>query len=178
MKIVHAMFIALGLCCTAGAGAQEPMKPSTAIKLLIDDDEQEFFKAAASSGMFEIEAAKLALERSQNDKIKQFAQKMIADHGKADAELKQLAQQKGVTLPTELMSRHQMMLDELRDEGTPEEFDEAYRRAMLASHKEAVSMFDEMKDDADDPEVKAFAARTLPKLQQHGGHAKALPGSS
>lgn len=175
MNTRSVLALAAVLALPLGAGAAEPMKPSTAGKLLIDDDQKEFFAAAASSGMFEVKAAELALERAEDPEVKSFAQQMLEDHRKANEELKALAQQKGVTLPKELMSRHQAMYDELKDEQSADAFEDAYKNAMLASHKEAVTLFDEMADDAKDRDVQRFAAKTLPKLQQHGGMAKELP---
>ncbi|MEW6167285.1 MAG: DUF4142 domain-containing protein [Pseudomonadota bacterium] len=169
------MALAAMLVLPLAAAAAEPMKPSTAGKLLIDDDQKEFFAAAASSGMFEVKAAELALKRAEDPEVKSFAQRMLEDHRKANEELKALAQQKGVTLSTQLMGRHQTMYDELKDEQSAAAFEDAYKNAMLASHKEAVTLFDEMADDAEDADVRQFAAKTLAKLQQHGGMAKGLP---
>lgn len=176
MKTAYTLLIALGLSSPLAAVAQEPMKPSAVAKLGMSDDTVEFFKAAASSGLFEVEAAKLAMARASDPKTKAFAGQMVTDHTKANEELLQLAAQKGVTVPTELMTRHKAMLDELKDEKTAKEFDEAYKRAMIASHKEAVTLFDEVAKDNKDAEVKAWAAKTLPKLQHHGGVAKELKG--
>jgi putative membrane protein len=158
-----------------GAAAGEPMKPSAVGGLIMSADDKEFFPAAASGGMLEVDASKLALERSQNPATKTFAEKMVSDHTAAAAELKELATKKGITLPTALMDRHQKMLDELKDEETPKEFDEAYKRVMLVSHKEAVTLFGKVAKDSKDPETKAWAAKTLPKLEAHGGLAKDLP---
>lgn len=176
MKIAYAWMLAGALLAPFAAGAAEPMKPSTAGKLLIDDDTKEFFDAAASANLLEVEASRLALQRAQDPEIKAFAQQMVTDHTKASEELKTLAQKKGVTLPTKMMDRHQAIYDELKDEKTAKEFEEAYREAMVASHKEAVTLFDEVAEDNKDAEVKTFAAKMLPKLQSHGGKAKELQG--
>lgn len=172
----YATMLALSLGCSAAAIAVEPMKPSTATKVMLSDDTMEFLKTAASTNMLEIEASKLALERAVDPATKTFAQQMVADHAAAGEQLMQLASSKGVTVPTTMMTRHQTMLDELKDEKTAKDFDEAYKRVMVMSHKEAVSLFDEVAKDNKDPEVKAFAAKLLPKLQNHGGMAKDLKG--
>lgn len=171
---VYAAMVCLGLGVAGAAPAQETMKPSTAMKVLMDDDAKDFFETAASSNMLEIEAAKLAEAKANDPRTRAYAEQMTKDHTKAGEELAELARKKGVTLPTQLLRRHEGMLKPLRDKQGAE-FDDDYRKVMIASHKEAVSLFDEMAKDAKDPEIKAFAVKTLPKLQAHGGMAKQLP---
>lgn len=155
--------------------AAEPMKSSPVGEALIPNSDKSFFENAASAGMYEVEAGKLAAARGGDPKVKQFGERMVKDHTAANEELKALAAKKNVALPTELMRRHKMMLDELKDEKDGKEFDEAFKREMLASHKEAVTLFSNAAKNSKDPDVKAFAAKTLPTLQHHGGDAKDLP---
>jgi putative membrane protein len=153
----------------------EPMKPSTAAKVLMDDDTKDFFETAASANQFEIESSKMAKKMATDPALKEFANHMIKDHTKASRDLQTLAKKKGVALDVKLLKRHQAMLDDLRDEQPGKDFDEEYRAKMIASHKEAVSLFDEAAQDNKDTEIRAFAAKTLPTLQKHGGMAKKLP---
>lgn len=156
-------------------GADRKMQPSRVMQVLLDDNPKDFFETAASANLFEIESSQLALQRASDPALKSFARRMVKDHEKAGRELKALARKKDVTLSTQLLKRHAAMLDDLRDEPQGVEFDDEYRRKMIASHKEAVSLFDEVARDATDPDIKAFAARTLPTLQAHGGSARELP---
>lgn len=156
-------------------GPEKKMQPSRAAQLLMDDDPRDFFETAASANLFEIESSQLALQRASDPALKAFAQRMVKDHEKAGRELKALARKKDVTLSTQLLKRHAAMLEDLRDEPQGAEFDDEYRSKMIASHKEAVSLFDEAARDAKDPDIKAFAAKTLPTLQAHGGSAAELP---
>lgn len=179
-SIPAALALASGLALAAPAFAQDAkddatMKPSRAMQAMMDDDAKDFFETAASANQFEIDSSKLALEKATSPALKQYAQMMVKDHTKAGEELQALAKKKNVTLKTELLKRHQMMLDDLKDEAAGQEFDEEYRDKMITSHKEAVSLFDEAARDSKDPDVRAFAAKTLPKLQMHGGAAKKLP---
>jgi putative membrane protein len=100
---------------------------------------------------------------------------MVEDHRKASQELKKLASSKGIMPPTTMLKRHQAMLRNLEDEKKGEEFDDEYRDTMVMAHKEAVSLFDQAAKNSEDPEVKALAAKLLPKLQHHGAMAKNLP---
>lgn len=166
------MALALGL--PAVAVAQEPMKPSTVAEAVMPNDTKSFFEAAASSNLFEIESSQLALKTATDPELKAFAQKMVTDHTAASKKLKALAAKKDVTLPTTLLKRHELMLDVLKGEKAGKEFDAEYADKMVTSHKEAVSLFDQTAKKATDPQVKAFAAELLPKLQAHGGEAIAL----
>jgi putative membrane protein len=176
---LNSLCLAIGLALNAGlaTAADEPsppMEPSVIGKILLSASDKEFFPAAASAGMLEIESSKLALERSQNTAVKQFAETMVADHTKAADELKALAATKKITLPSAMTKHHQKMYDHLKDEKTAKDFDDAYQEAMVGSHKEAVTLFSKASSDSKDPEVQAWAAKTLPTLQHHGAMAKDL----
>lgn len=133
-----------------------------------------FFMKAAQSGMLEVEASKLAQDRASSPDVKQFADMMVKDHGAADAELKQLAMARGVDLPQKLDAAHQAKLDKLSKAKGPE-FDRLYSQTVgTPAHKDAVALFDKTSKSARDPEVKAFAAKTLPTLKEHLSHAQAL----
>ena len=173
-----ALAIALGLSPIANAEdaprEQDKMKPSRAVQLLLDDGNKDFFETAASANLFEIESSQLALQRATDPGLKAFARRMVSEHKQAGEELKRLARKKNVTLSTQLLKRHEVMLDSLRDEKQGEAFDDEYRDKMIASHMEVVALFDEVARDSKDPDVRAFAAKTLPTLQAHGGSAKKL----
>jgi putative membrane protein len=128
--------------------------------------EEDFWNKAAEGGMAEVELSKLAQTKSQNADVKKFAQMMITDHTKANTELKALAAKKNVTLPTALSSSHKSTLDKL---GTLSgaDFDKAYVDAMVSDHNDAVSLFQTEGDGGTDPDLKAFAAKTLPTLKSH-----------
>lgn len=126
----------------------------------------EFMTEAAIGGMAEVELGKLASTKAQNADVKKFAQMMVADHGKANTELKALATKKGVTLPTELDAKHKSTMTELQGLSGAA-FDKAYIAGQLADHEKTVKMFQAQAQNATDPDVKAFAAKTLPTLQEH-----------
>jgi len=156
----------------------EPMQPSGALEMVLSEEPKDFFETAASANMLEIEASKLAQTKSSNADVQAFAKTMIKDHTAAGEKLAKLATSKKIVLPTELLKRHQMMLDGLKEETKGAEFDSEYRMKMVASHKEAVSLFDHASKKSPDPDIRAFAAEMLPKLQEHGGHAKKLEDSA
>src|SRR5690606_30273917 len=133
-----------------------------------------FLQRAAQSGMLEIEASKLAVERAQNPQIKEFAQKMITDHTAVDKELRTLAQSKKVELPTDLRwGQGRTMKGLQQDEGA--DFEDRYVDKVPGdAHEDAVELFQDASEDAEDPDVKAFASKTLPSLKQHLEMGEAL----
>src|ERR1700761_1116292 len=106
------------------------MEPSKAAELLMSNDDQKFMAAAASAGMYEVQASQVALQKSDDPQQKAFAQKMIDDHTKAGDELKDLAAKKNVTLPAGLASSDQSLLDTLNKKDAGKDFDKAYRSQM------------------------------------------------
>ncbi len=125
-----------------------------------------FIQKAAQGGQAEVELGRLAAERASSPAVKQFGQKMVDDHGRANDELKSIAENKGVTLPTTLDAKDQRTKDEL-SKLSGAEFDRAYMEDMVKDHKADISEFRRESERGTDPEVKAFAAKTLPVLEQH-----------
>ena len=121
----------------------------------------------AQANMAEIEAGRLAQSKSQNEQVKNFAQQMIDDHTKALEDVRQLAQAKGVTLPTELDRIHKAKANRMQAL-SGDAFDRAYlAQAGVADHKKSHDMLQKAQSRARDPDVKALAARTLPVVDQH-----------
>jgi putative membrane protein len=136
-----------------------------------------FVTKAAQTGMAEVELGKLALEKSQNAEVRAFAQRMVKDHGKANEELKTIAQGKNVTVPKTLDAKHQSMVDALKAK-SGKEFDAEYAHHMSMGHGDAVALFkDASKEKSLDHELSAFAEKTLPTLEEHKGMADKLASS-
>lgn len=131
-----------------------------------DDDDNDFAVKAANGGMLEMEAARLAREKAQNSEVKAFAAMIMSDHQKANEELKALAGRKNITLPARLGEDEQKHVDELA-KLSGAEFDKKYVELMVEDHEDDVKLFKKAADDADDADLKAFAAKTLPTMQKH-----------
>jgi putative membrane protein len=128
---------------------------------------QDFVTEAAQSNMFEIQSSKLALG-SADSATKDFAQKMIDDHTRTTAELKAAVGngKARVTLPADMSTTQQSMLTKLHDlQGT--NFDKQYHSDQVSGHKDAVLLFQRYSKDGGDVQLKDWAGRTLPALQQH-----------
>ncbi len=136
--------------------------------------DQKMVKDMAMSNLAEIEAGRLAQSKSQNEQVKNFAQQMIDDHTKALGEVRQLAQAKGVPLPTELDRTHKRKNERL-GALSGDAFDRAYMsRAGVSDHKKSHSLLRQAQARAKDPDVKALAARTMPIVEQHLNSAQQL----
>jgi putative membrane protein len=125
-----------------------------------------FAVKAAEGGMAEVELGKLAQQRASNDGVKQFGKHMVDDHTKANVELKTIAANKGITLPATLNSNDQATMDRL-SKLNGAEFDKAYMDDMVKDHRADVAEFQRESQRGEDSEFKAFAAKTLPTLQDH-----------
>ena len=125
-----------------------------------------FMKTAAMDGRAEVEHGQLAAQNAASSAVKQFGQRMVDDHRKADAELTSLAAQKNVALPAELDAKHKATHDKL-SRLTGSAFDSAYMAHMVSAHKDAVALFQREATSGTDADAKAFAEKTLPTLQEH-----------
>lgn len=132
-----------------------------------------FWMTAAQGGMAEVELSKVAQTKAANAEVKSFANMMVADHAKANEELKSIAGKKSVSLPATISSANQATMEELRGL-VGADFDREYVNAMVDNHEADVQLFESQSADESDPEAKAFAAKTLPTLKKHLEMIKAI----
>ena len=135
---------------------------------------ESFIEEAATGGLAEVRLGKLAQERAASADVKSFGKRMTDDHSKANAELERLAASKKVTVPKELDAKHKATYDRL-SKLSGRQFDEAYMDEMLQDHRHDVAAF-EAASQSGDPDVKAFASKTLPTLQHHLQEAERIAG--
>ncbi len=137
------------------------------------EDDAEFAVAAANGGMFEVQMGELAQKNGASADVKEFGRMMTIDHGQANEELKMLAAQKNITLPTTLGEDLQEKYNELAGK-MGKEFDEAYAELMVKDHKEDIEKFKEQADEGHDPELKAWAAGKVSALELHLSKAEVM----
>ena len=134
-----------------------------------------FMKDAAHAGAAEIEASTLAQSKAKNADVKAFATTMVNDHTKVADELKALAATKNVKLP-DGPSVAQKAEIKLIDAGDNDKFDARYTKTFaVKAHQATIKLFEDASKNAKDPEVKAWAEKTLPGLRHHLEMAQALP---
>jgi putative membrane protein len=133
--------------------------------------DSEFAKKAAEGGMAEVAAGRLASTKGQSASVKSFGQRMVTDHSKANDELKAAAAKSGVTLPSTSSQKQKEDATKLAQmQGA--QFDKEYSQMMVKDHEEDVALFQKEASSGSDPNLKAFAQKTLPTLQEHLKMAK------
>jgi putative membrane protein len=128
---------------------------------------KKFVETASAAGMFEIDSSKIALEKSSNDQIKQFAQQMVDDHSKAADALKAAASEDQKVYLSDKETKDQVKEIEKLNKADAKDFDKEYVKAQVKAHDEAVDLFKKYSEKGDDAELKEFATNTLPTLQHH-----------
>lgn len=169
---------AFGVSCTNGPSnigtangeplvKTEPGKPtSDKGDVVVSGIDLAFMDDAAPAGLAEIELSKLALTKSQNADVEEFAKKMVDDHTRAGDELKKIAVQKNVILPPDVLPATTQAMDRLSKLSGPD-FDREYVKTMLGDHQKAVASFENASKTSSDPDVKDFATKILPTLKMH-----------
>lgn len=132
----------------------------------LSSQDQKFIMDAAKGGMMEVEMGRVAAQKASSADVKNFAQRMVDDHGKANSQLKSIASQKGVTLPTTLPADMKQEMDKMA-KLSGAEFDKMYMSHMLKDHKKDVAEFEKEASNGNDSSVKSFAQQTLPTLREH-----------
>jgi putative membrane protein len=166
-------FLAFGLVTTLGmSGAY---CATQAERGQLSSADFKFVREAAEGGKMEVELGQLAAQKGADPDVRDFGQRMVQDHEKANHQLMQLVSQKGATLPNETAGKEQGTVEHLKGlSGT--DFDRAYMEHMVADHKKDVKEFQKEAAKARDSEIKDFAAKTLPILQEHLSIAENVEG--
>jgi len=154
---------ASGASSAALAAAAQDSPPPPAI----------FVSKASQDGMTEVELGKIALGKSHNSEVRDFAQRMVTDHGKANQELTAIAKNKGITPPAQLDAAHRDVVQKLESEDG-DAFDIEYSRHMNMDHTKAIELF-EAASKSPDADLARFAKKTLPTLKEHKELASKLP---
>ena len=135
----------------------------------------QFVKKAAQGGLTEVALSRAAASKSQDATIRQFANRMVEDHAKANDELTGIAKNKGIPVPDALDAEHQAIVQQMNNKSGAD-FDRAYAKQMELDHAKTVALF-EGASRSSDTDLAAFARKTLPTLQQHKQMADKLPGA-
>jgi putative membrane protein len=147
----------------AGAASSSTASSSTSASANADQD---FISNAAKGNRAEVTLGKMVESKTNNPSVRQFAQQMVKDHTTALNELTQLAQSKNITLPEGLPDDATALQSKLSS-ASGKTLDKDYMDGMVDDHKKDVSEFQDASQNAKDPDVKQWAAKTLPTLQAH-----------
>lgn len=130
---------------------------------------------AADGSLAEIELGKLAQKNGSSATVKQFGQRMVEDHGKANQELGAIATKLGVTPPKRPSEKHQSAIKKFT-KLSGEQVDREYVNHMVMDHVKDVTLFEHQAKRGASAELKTFASKTLPVLQEHLKMARVLAG--
>jgi putative membrane protein len=157
-------------------GAADAAKGAANGVMKLDPNSARFIHTAGIANTFEIQSSQLALQKSSNADVKQFAQQMIDDHTKAGAKLAGITKDdKMPAPPTQLDAKHKKIMGSLQEKSGAS-FDSAYIQAQTKAHHEAVNLFSKYGKSGENPDLKKFASTTLPTLQSHLQHVERLSG--
>ena len=184
MQFSAALVMAVAVTACAGDDARETDRtPATGTGGAVTGTsgtfggDREFVEEHLAMGNAEVELGRLAQDRATHPDVKAFAQTMVRDHQAAGEELRRIANNANANIQSTMDTDAHEELTDLREEMsklTGREFDRRYIDEMIDDHQEAVNDLEDKAENASHPEVKAWAAKTLPTVRQHLERARSL----
>jgi putative membrane protein len=160
-----ASVLAAVLFATAGAAHAD---------IALDLGDKRFVREAGNAGVYETQAAQVAMKRARSPKVKAYARMLLKDHEKANDELRRLAASKSVELQRELPQQLRGRVQAL-ERAKPDAFDRDFiQKVGLDDHASDIELFERDGLRATDGDVKAFSEKTLPVLKAHRAEAQTL----
>jgi putative membrane protein len=127
----------------------------------------QFARDAAIGGMMEVQLGKIALQKASNEKIKEFAQRMVDDHSRVSDELSGIAAKESIVVPNELDAKHKAVVDRFSRMSAGSDFDRAYITDMVRNHRADMGAFEQEQDNGQNHDLTSWAGSTLPTLRDH-----------
>ncbi|HET6556744.1 MAG TPA: DUF4142 domain-containing protein [Prolixibacteraceae bacterium] len=137
------------------------------------NNDEDFIKEATSGGLMEVELGRYAQQNAQNPRVRNFGAMMVRDHSQANEELKAILTQKNLNVTAQMEDNHRNKMNDIQKK-TGADFDKEYMGEMVDDHEKDVDKFKRYAENGNDPELKAFAAKTLPILLMHQDSAKKI----
>jgi putative membrane protein len=172
------LVVVLASGCTApGTAMQSGIPAPMAMAGAGGTQDRQFVAMAAGNGMYEVRAAHLAMNRATSPQVQRFATMLVDHHTRANAELDALVRSRGGTPPDMLPRDKQAKLERLSS-ASPDGFDRMFVRVVgIEDHQADVALYERASRDVSDPQLQAFAGRTLPVLRSHLDAARSLDSS-
>ena len=158
------LFASLGLAIVLATGQASFAAESKETKAT--PKEKAFIMKAANGGMAEVEMGKLAADKGGSDAVKDFGNRMVKDHSKANDQLKDVAANMGVTVPDKVNAKEQAMIDKL-SAMSGAAFDKAYVKEMVNDHKKDIAEFETAGKEVKNADLKKFIDDTVPVMKDH-----------
>jgi putative membrane protein len=167
---VAALFaLSVAACGHNGNGASNDGTPGAAgtsgNNAALSMGERNFVQDQLKDGTREVELGQLAEKNAASPDVKQFAQMMVTDHTRAGQKLETIAQRDNVEVDKSDNDTRDDV--EKLSKLSGREFDKEYIDMMVKDHKDAVDALQDQAENADHPEVKTWAAETLPRIKHH-----------
>jgi putative membrane protein len=140
--------------------------PGAPAQRQINQSDRTFIHAAATGGLAEVDFGKLAAQKGAGRAVKEFAQRMVRDHGAANDRLAGLAKADGIVLPDQLDGEHRAMRAQL-EQLSGARFDQAYIQGQLTDHQKTAQLLEYEIGSGENADLKAFASDTLPTVLEH-----------
>jgi putative membrane protein len=164
----RAAIAAVAMTLAMGAGAADKMTDNKDAR-----PDVAFVTAAAQDGHAEVELGKLAQKNASSAAVKEYGQRMVTDHSKANADLSAIAKKLNIPVPSGPSEKHEAHYKRLAAlKG--DKFDGEYAQHMIDDHQTAVTLFQKQAKQGEAKELRDFAAKTLPTLEEHLKMARAL----
>jgi len=165
--LVIALVVCLLQACKHGIGSNNMAQDTSGtINMMVDGDDSRFAMEAANGNLAEIAMGKLAITRGRSKQIKNFGAMMVKDHTKANNKLTTIAKAKNINLPVAADNIEQQIIAILSKK-SGSDFDEAYMNMMIADDEMYVKLFGDESKKLQDPDLKAYAVKAQPILQNH-----------
>lgn len=151
--------------------ADDAASPAAGSAAPLSSTDQRFVQKAAQGGLAEVQLGQLAAQKAASQQVRMLGEQMARDHGQAHTELQRLAASKGIGLPKEPSEEHREKLADLQEQ-SGRDFDRSYTDFMVKEHDKDIEEFEQQSENGSDPQLKAYAAKTLPVLRAHREHAE------
>jgi putative membrane protein len=161
--------VILGLVCVIAATARADDQDSKM------GPDQQFVLKVSAGGMAEVNMGNVAVERGASEEVKKFGRHMVKDHTKANKELADLANKKGLKVATDADAEQQKKMSQLLKLDGPA-FDREYMMSQIKDHKEVIALFEKQMREGQDEDLKKWAGETLPRLREHLKMAEEIHG--
>lgn len=178
MKNLFISLVTIGVCIACNNSGKSSVEKADSINeanldtglnrndVVVDEASSTFIVRVANNGMTETQLASIAEQKGTYLDVKSFAAMLYRDHSGVNQTVKDLAATKNIALPASITEEKQKEIDNLNKK-TGKEIDKEFISMMIKSHKSSIESFEKAVTEVKDPEVRAFADKTLPTLRAH-----------
>lgn len=173
MKLIYKTTLAAALmsalAVTQSGAANQGVQHQQSVKQPIGQAskfDKEFVREAAQLGQNEVALAQLAEQKASKPETKRLAQELVTSHTQANQQLSQLAFSKNIQIPTERSAAEQAHLNKMQA-NSAQQFEKEFISQAVKDHKRSISLYEKAAKNATDPDIKAWAQKMIPTLEQH-----------